>query len=180
MKITITGHTDGFGKMLSDHLSTDHEVIGISRTTGYDLSTNEGRLHFVSDLSGDIVILNARVSQAETLEAIKYSAWASQPRTVVVVGSRAPDAGLVSQAPLYAAEKAKTDFYTRHAAVEMSKASGTRVILLKPTYISGCKHDDQRCVSSSDLCGMVSELLFNPLWETVRELTLFPLHNTEH
>lgn len=176
MKITITGHTDGFGMMLSDYFSVDHEVVGVSRSTGCDLSTEQGRARFVFGLDGDVVILNSRVAQAETLEEIKHSAWAKEGRTVIVMGSRAPDAGLVSQAPLYAAEKAKVDFYTRHAAVAMSKVSKVRVILLKPTYLSGCKHDDQRCVDSGDMCGIINDLLTVPRYSSVREVTLYPLH----
>ena len=38
MKIVITGHTSGLGKTLYNILSKDHEVIGLSRQNGYDLS----------------------------------------------------------------------------------------------------------------------------------------------
>lgn len=178
MKITITGHTAGFGKILADYFSIDHEVVGISRRTGFELDREASRQDFVSHLSGDVVILNTRVGQVETLDAIKHSQWAkaTEPRTVIVMGSRAPDAGLVSQAPLYAADKARVDFFTRHTAVEMSKELGVRVILLKPTYLSGCKHDDQRCVDSTDVCEIVNDLLTVPRYSSVREMTLYPLH----
>jgi hypothetical protein len=40
MKILITGHTSGLGKRLYDSLSVDHEVHGMSRSNGYDLTTS--------------------------------------------------------------------------------------------------------------------------------------------
>jgi hypothetical protein len=39
MRIGITGHTRGLGKAIHDHFAADHEVIGMSRQTGFDLST---------------------------------------------------------------------------------------------------------------------------------------------
>lgn len=38
MKIVITGHTSGLGKTLYDSLSKRHEVLGLSRQNGHDLS----------------------------------------------------------------------------------------------------------------------------------------------
>jgi len=40
MKIAITGHTSGLGQAIFDYFSKDHEVIGLSRSTGYDISTD--------------------------------------------------------------------------------------------------------------------------------------------
>ena len=37
MRIAITGHTKGFGFALAAHFGNSHEIIGISRTTGYTL-----------------------------------------------------------------------------------------------------------------------------------------------
>lgn len=176
MKVTITGHTNGFGRILFSHLEQYHSVDGVSRINGYDLTIADDRQKLVSNLISDVLVLNARYGQAETIEAVAASEWPRKGRTMIVVGSRAPDAGLVSMAPLYAAEKAKVDFITRHTAVDLSKRCGTRVVLLRPTYISGCKHDDQRCVNSDHLCAIVDDILENPVYNSIREITLFPLH----
>lgn len=40
MKIVITGHTSGLGKALYDSLSERHDVLGLSRQNGYDLSVD--------------------------------------------------------------------------------------------------------------------------------------------
>ena len=41
MKILMTGHTSPMGKELYAHLSKEHEVIGVSRESGYDLTKQE-------------------------------------------------------------------------------------------------------------------------------------------
>jgi hypothetical protein len=44
MKIAITGHTSGLGKSFFDHFSKDHEVIGLSRSNGYDITKNQNEI----------------------------------------------------------------------------------------------------------------------------------------
>jgi len=44
MKIAITGHTSGLGRAFYDHFSKDHEVIGLSRSNGYDITKNQDRI----------------------------------------------------------------------------------------------------------------------------------------
>ena len=56
MKIVITGHTSGLGKTLYDALSKDHEVLGLSRINGHDLSVDPSS--FVID-NFDVYINNA-------------------------------------------------------------------------------------------------------------------------
>jgi hypothetical protein len=41
MKLLITGHTSGLGRVLYDSLKVKHECTGISRSTGYDLTDRE-------------------------------------------------------------------------------------------------------------------------------------------
>ena len=45
MKIAITGHSKGIGKACSDLLSAEHEVIGLSRSNGYNIDEVESYLH---------------------------------------------------------------------------------------------------------------------------------------
>lgn len=56
MKIGITGHSDFLGKGLFDFLSKNHEVIGFSRSNGYDLKNYEKILDDVKDM--DVFINN--------------------------------------------------------------------------------------------------------------------------
>jgi len=56
MKIGITGHSDSLGKGLFDFLRKNHEVIGFSRSNGYDLKNYKNILTDVVDL--DVFINN--------------------------------------------------------------------------------------------------------------------------
>lgn len=70
MKIAITGHTAGFGKECYDYfLSQGHEVLGISRTTGFDIVTDKGKI--VNAVAGyDVFINNANIDQLDLLHSL--------------------------------------------------------------------------------------------------------------
>ena len=59
MKIAITGHTKGIGKACADVFS-EHEVIGFSRSNGFDIQAIEPILDSSNDC--DVFINNASVS----------------------------------------------------------------------------------------------------------------------
>lgn len=49
MKVAITGHTQGLGKNLYEYfINRGDEVIGISRTTGYDISKDIDKIVEIS------------------------------------------------------------------------------------------------------------------------------------
>ena len=44
-KIAITGHTKGIGKAIADLYSKkNYEVIGLSRSNGYDMSSDQDKM----------------------------------------------------------------------------------------------------------------------------------------
>lgn len=65
MKIVITGHTQGIGKILFDHWTKQgHNVIGISRQTGYDLI--EGQTKVLTEIcTSNLFVNNANVSNCQ-------------------------------------------------------------------------------------------------------------------
>lgn len=89
MKIVITGHTSGLGKSLYQKFSKDYDVIGLSRTNGYDLSLN---LEPFITQDFDIFINNAyhKYSQVDVLYGLfdrnKYKSC-----TIINVGSVSAD-----------------------------------------------------------------------------------------
>jgi hypothetical protein len=44
MKIAITGHTSGLGLAFYNHFSKENEVIGLSRSNGYDITKDQDRI----------------------------------------------------------------------------------------------------------------------------------------
>ena len=75
MKIAITGHSKGIGKACYDILEKDNEVIGFSRSNGYDITENfHAIVHAVKNC--DVFINNAwhNYIQIDLLNAI-FNKW---------------------------------------------------------------------------------------------------------
>ena len=84
MKIAITGHTSGIGKGMYDHfLNQNHEVFGLSRSNGFDISKNIKEIVEISK-ECDLFINNAYSgdSQLKLLMLLK-----DKVNNIVVCGS---------------------------------------------------------------------------------------------
>lgn len=84
MKIIITGHTRGIGKGLYDYfVGEGHEVIGLSRSNGYDISKNQDKIVEISS-DCDLFINNAYQGncQLQLLLALK-----NKVKNIIVCGS---------------------------------------------------------------------------------------------
>ena len=89
MKIAITGHTGGLGQALFEILSTQHEVVGFSRSNGYDISKNLAEI--VDEIQDyDVLINNAYhvTGQLGLLRKI-YEVWEGQYKLIITLGSGA-------------------------------------------------------------------------------------------
>jgi NAD(P)-dependent dehydrogenase (short-subunit alcohol dehydrogenase family) len=86
MKIAITGHTQGIGKRLAEYFSNNAEVIGLSRSNGYDINNTNSIIDAVKDC--DVFINNAYsdYQQAILLEAV-YRLWEDTNKTIINIGS---------------------------------------------------------------------------------------------
>ncbi len=93
MKITITGHTSGIGKALYEHLQKNHEVVGFSRSNGYDISLHDSRERIITQSQDcDIFINNAYNnfdrSQYLLLEMM-FNSWRGRSdRRIINISSR--------------------------------------------------------------------------------------------
>jgi NAD(P)-dependent dehydrogenase (short-subunit alcohol dehydrogenase family) len=90
MKIAITGHTTGIGKAIADIYSKNgHEVIGFSRTNGYDISLLKYRQEIINlSKDCDIFFNNAYsgFSQCDLLFEL-WEQWENQKKTIVNISS---------------------------------------------------------------------------------------------
>lgn len=86
----LTGHTYGFGKYISDRLIADgHSVVGVSRSTGFDLTNNSDLVRAVRSFSDCDVIINntsAGHRQAFLLEQLRLR-YLIFEKTIINVGS---------------------------------------------------------------------------------------------
>lgn len=91
MKIAITGHTRGIGKAIADVFSDQgHEIIGLSRSNGYDIINTQMIVDAAKDC--DVFINNAyhEYEQEKLLKALNIE-WKGTEKTIVSIGSIVTD-----------------------------------------------------------------------------------------
>lgn len=88
MKIALTGHSQGIGKYLFQKMSPN--VIGFSRSNGYDINIKEDRRRIIEQSKDcDIFINNAESNFAQTYMLIDlFKEWKDSNKTIINVGSR--------------------------------------------------------------------------------------------
>lgn len=88
MKYAITGHSQGIGKCLFEKMSPN--VIGFSRSNGYDINSKEDRMRIIEQSKDcDIFINNAESNFAQTYLLIElFKEWKDTNKTIINVGSR--------------------------------------------------------------------------------------------
>lgn len=88
MKIVITGHTHGIGKQLYDHFtSKGHEVVGLSRSNGFDISENTDNV--IEQIKGCDLFINNTFNKDTQIKLLN-STYSSVGKTIVM-GSIAGD-----------------------------------------------------------------------------------------
>ena len=107
MKIAITGHSKGIGKACFDLLSKEHEVIGMSRSNGFDI--NEIKPIIITANSCDVFINNAYsgTTQSQLFDQL-FQMWRTDDtKTIVNINSRSKYDGV--RTSLYGADKKHLD-----------------------------------------------------------------------
>jgi nucleoside-diphosphate-sugar epimerase len=130
MKILITGHTNGIGKALYDELSKEHEVIGFSKSTGYDISNHTHR-QIIAFSDYDVFINNAYnhnitgydSSQLEMLSMLDYDT-----KIIINISSRITDVDFDMDDATRQYRKAKQE--------QDRYCSGRPIINIKPAHIA--------------------------------------------
>ena len=152
MKIVITGHTTGIGKYLYDHFSTNNTVIGISRITGYDLSTN---LAEVVELAkgADLFINNAAIDdcQIKLLESLH-----DKVGKMIILGSIA---GEYHQ--LINSEYSENKKNLEQRCKEVSLMPNNNLLYLKISMLEDALSSDM-LISFSEVSDVIDYWLTNP------------------
>ncbi len=87
-KIAVIGHTKGIGKAIADlYKRKKYEIVGLSRTTGYDLETDQEKIiEKLVDCKLIVVNAYAKFGQYHLLKRI-YSEFHHHYKKVVVITS---------------------------------------------------------------------------------------------
>jgi len=90
MKIAITGHSKGIGKACYDVLSNDHDVIGFSRSNGFNIK--EPKKIISASIGCDVFINNAyRMNTDDQLNLFNlfFEQWKDNPYKIIInIGSK--------------------------------------------------------------------------------------------
>lgn len=174
MKIAITGHTKGLGLELVNLLSIDHEIIGFSRSNGYDI---EKFYDVIVDksLNCDVFINNAYSSnkQLDIFNRLMTYWGKDLTKTIVNIGSRAKYINYVTASSIYAKNK-RTLFDTAidHVFNTGFDNQRCRILNINPGQI----HNTQDQISFTDVAKVIEFALKLPqsvemgeigIWSTV-------------
>jgi short-subunit dehydrogenase involved in D-alanine esterification of teichoic acids len=90
MKVAITGHTSGIGLGLYEHFKIDNHVIGLSRSTGHDITNHEHRLKIIESVKDcDIIVNNAYHDYDDSqLEMLKMMVDSTENAILINISSR--------------------------------------------------------------------------------------------
>jgi hypothetical protein len=109
MKYAVTGHTQGIGQKLYSRLLPN--VIGFSRSTGYDISSKQDRLRIINEAEHcDVFINNAHADFSQVYLLIELlDRWKNlDNKHIINIGSRVSEITLPEKACMfwkYQAEK---------------------------------------------------------------------------
>ena len=89
MKIGITGHSKGLGKALFESLAIEHDVVGFSRTNGYDIKSPFDRKKIVKeskDLDVFVNLVHNYFHQTDMLYEM-HKSWTDQNKFIINISS---------------------------------------------------------------------------------------------
>jgi len=154
MDIFITGHTSGLGLSIYNHFKQKpgYTVTGISRTTGYDLSTDVDRVvDLVTTNKCDYFFNNAYVDTVQSTLIQKLSGYTC----VISSGSMAADAAKIKPEPYYLN---KFDLERTHRITK--KNNNLPMLLLKMGYLEN--YVDRESISYSTIIDSIDFWIQNP------------------
>lgn len=173
MRITITGHTTGIGLALAERLKFGNQIHGISRSTGFDLTSQTHRLSAaVESFESDIFINNVRLNQIDMFNEM-LAMWSEIPdRTIINIGSRA--AYLPEDIPQYTQYASdKKELSERVHRCQLDPRIKCRIINISPGYIGP---DD---LSHNELADYIIWAIRAPSHLEIGELCVYHRHSND-
>lgn len=174
MKLMITGHTSGLGKALWDSLKDQHELIGISRSTGYDL-TDHAVVNQVIELSLTVDhVLNVckiHPAQVDLLLGI-HRLWQQNDKfgKIVSIGGLTTTFSweMIRKAPIHQTDyiAAKHNLAKAHfdlAAIDPYSAQ-PQSVLIRPLNIGDKGHRNEPFLDETEMVNIVRYALEHPAY----------------
>ena len=141
MKVAITGHTRGIGAAIASRFD---DVVGFSKTTGYDLSDHKVIKQVVEEAQDcDIFVNNAYYGDAQTKLLYKmYEKWQHTPKLIINIGAVSSDThtnftrvGYVKFWTDYTSYKKQLDFASLQLSDMRKNNDMCKVTMLKGGFV---------------------------------------------
>jgi NADP-dependent 3-hydroxy acid dehydrogenase YdfG len=136
--VAITGHTAGIGKAMAEYFTAkDYQVLGFSRSNGYDISNEHDRYRIVAESkNADVFVNNANDfkthSPAQTLILKLMTAeWFNESKLIVNVSSTGAD--FAHNKMTYNINKRNQD---EHLKIVNQTTKKLHTINLKPDWVA--------------------------------------------
>ena len=93
MNIALTGHSKGLGKALFEFLSQKHEIVGFSRSNGYDIKSPFDRKKIIKESKDCDIFINLvhnYYHQTDLLLEL-HKSWKGLQKYIINIGTSAVD-----------------------------------------------------------------------------------------
>jgi hypothetical protein len=149
MKIALTGHTSGLGQSIYNHFSKKYEVIGMSRSNGFDITSNQKKIIEVAS-ECDIFFNNAYNGKSQCELLLKLYKKVS----IITSGSIGADFAQLEN-PYHINKKALEVVHKN-----ISNKQIYPMLLLKMGYLENYR--DRRSIKYSEIIDAIEFWLKNP------------------
>lgn len=175
MKVAITGHTSGIGLAIANAFRTrGDEIVGLSRSTGYDLTKHRDKIVKVA-AKCDIFVNNRHQYNDDTQLQLLFTLadeWKGQDKTIINLGSRAGECYILGRPDAYSVYKHALDaacqqFFNR-------PDQRPRVVNIRPGWVDteSVKGRQVPKLSPRDVANVVMWVIDQPAHVYVSSVTL--------
>jgi NADP-dependent 3-hydroxy acid dehydrogenase YdfG len=175
LKVAVTGHTSGIGLAIAEAFrARGHEIIGLSRSTGYDLSGDRRKI-VEAAAKCDVFVNNRHQYNDDTQLQLLFAladAWKGQDKTIINLGSRAGECYILGRPDPYSVYKHALDaacqqFFNR-------QDQRPRVVNIRPGWVDteSVKGSQAVKLSPRDVANVVMWVIDQPRHVYVSSVTL--------
>jgi NADP-dependent 3-hydroxy acid dehydrogenase YdfG len=171
MKIGITGHSDGIGNDIYVNLIKEYEVIGLSRSNGFDIKNTDKIIEQLDNC--DVFINNAYEQNYQTkLFELIFDRWKFTPKTIInMISSCVYHSS--DWSPEYANNKKELKEVSLNT-IRNYKNKKVRVINLYPSTLSThMGFESLNKLDTENLAKIINWLIKQPQEIEIREMSIY-------
>ena len=171
MKIGITGHSDGIGNDIYVNLIKEYDVIGLSRSNGFDIKNTDTIIEQLENC--DIFINNAYEKNYQTiLFELIFDKWKFLPKTIINMNSSSAFSSS-DWYPEYTNNKKELREVSLNT-ISKHKNKKVRVINLYPSTLSTHRgFVNLNKLDTENLAKIINWLIKQPQEIEIREMSIY-------